>query len=135
MSLKTRVEDLADKLDDMDDDLVELHATVGLRNVRLNQLVDEVGDIRRMHNKVASCLHDYHVALGPLWTTQLGHRRPMALLSTSHLEKLLKGNWLRQLPEHTEFAEQELIRRMEAEEAKPKGLWTRFWDHALGRKV
>ena len=88
----------------------------------------EIADLKK--------LADYAACLGPLWTTQAGARRPLGMLSTEHLENLTNGRWLEQLPNHFRYAQNELERRrIDTEMRKKPSLWTRFWDHALGRNV
>ena len=103
---------------------------------KLIRLSNEVGEMRRTLTKTAGLLADYTVALGPLWSTQRGHRRPMGTFSDGHLQNLLNGQWLNCYPTHKEYAEAELDRRRtDREHRKKPSRWARFWAHALGSKV
>lgn len=55
-------------------------------------------------------LDDYKQALGPMWKTQAGHCMPITLLSTSHLQRLSSGNWVKD-PETLRRIWKELDRR------------------------
>lgn len=108
----------------------QLEGVVEERNERLMSLIHEVGELRRTLTKTAGMLADYTVALGPLWSTQRGHRRPLGTFSDEHLRNLLNGQWLNHYPTHKEYAEGELERRRidreHREAEKPKSRWARF---------
>jgi hypothetical protein len=95
-----------------------------LQEVRDDILIDlshQARTIRESHSKLN--LRCYYIekvldgaevlatCMGPLWTTQDGHRRPLSMLSTEHLENLVNGRWLEQLPVSGRFAQNELARR------------------------
>lgn len=50
--------------------------------------------------------------LGPLWKSAAGHTKPIALLSTSHLQALRAGTWVHN-PDTRRFIRKELDRRAE----------------------
>jgi len=69
------------------------------RTNRLRREVEELGIV----------LNSYTETLGPIWNTAQGHRMPMRLLSTGHLENIIEGgfgSW-----EARDFARVELERR------------------------
>lgn len=119
-----QIEDLQRQIKDLkktqDDIVIDCGATASyLRETRF-QLHGRCSDIEK--------------AIGPAWTTMGGHRRAMGLLSTEHLENLVRGNWLDGLFWHKKFATEEIARRaIDAEHRKKPSLWKRFWDHGLGR--
>ena len=101
---------------------------------RIERLAQQMGEYRHDLLMAQSELHDYQVALGPLWTTQAGHRRPLSMFSTEHLMNLVDGHWLDRLPDHKSYAKSELLRRqIDTGLRKNPSLWRRFVNHALGR--
>ena len=64
-------------------------------NVIVHRLGQRYSELKgRMENQRLELdeLADYKQALGPLWKTQAGHRMPITLLSTSHLQRLSSGS-------------------------------------------
>lgn len=97
---------------------------------------EELGDQNAQLVEVQNKLCAYTTAMGPLWDTSTHHRRPMGMLSTEHLTKLVRGGWLGGLPEHKTYAEEELKRRaidklLRQLEKRPS-LWQRFWNYLAG---
>jgi hypothetical protein len=108
-----------------------------VKKSRIEALEARLSAMKIHQDNMQMRLNEYREVLGPMWTTQNGHKRPLGMLSTEHLRKLVDGDWLRGWPHHINYAQGELERRridkeLREMEKKPS-LWKRFWDHGLGR--
>ena len=76
--------------------------TLSAHGARVNSTKREVEELGIM-------LDSYTETLGPIWNTAQGHRMPMRLLSTGHLENIIEGGFGSY--EARDFARVELERR------------------------
>ena len=65
--------------------------------------------LRREVEELGMLLHAYTETLGPIWNTAQGHRMPMRLLSTGHLQNIVDGGFGDY--DARTFANRELARR------------------------
>lgn len=77
-------------------------AALSAHGARVNRVRNEVEELGIL-------LRQYTEALGPMWQTAQGHRMPMRLLSTSHLNNIIEGGFGGY--EARQFASRELERR------------------------
>jgi len=90
-------------------DMREHRSTLQARSNTLSAHGARVNSTKREVEELGILLNSYVETLGPIWNTAQGHRMPMRLLSTGHLQNIIEGgfgSW-----EARDFARVELERR------------------------
>ena len=131
MTNRKEVEDILIDIGLRERKLLTMNFDTQARISRLEKQVQEEAVARR---ELKIYLSQYIDALGPLWTTQAGHRRPLSMLSTDHLQRLVDGGWLpHHTTKHRDFAEQELWRRTIDVRFRKPSLWRRICNYVRNR--
>jgi len=90
------------EMQDVRNDMRSRSTTLSAHGARTNSA-------RREIEELGLLLRSYTETLGPIWNTAQGHRMPMRLLSTGHLENIIEGGFGSY--EARDFARVELERR------------------------
>lgn len=98
----------------IDETLIQFNRQLSVVRVTANQQALTIRTLRRelgSERSITANEREKLIALGPMWKAQGGHKMPMGILSTCHLQNILDGNFGTQT--HRDYAEKELERRAE----------------------